>query len=171
MIAMQKNRRLVIFGSQEMAQLARFYFEQDSRYSVAAFTVDDDYVKSKEFDGLPLVPWSEVGRLFPPGDFDMFVALSYRGLNRLRADKFAQAKTAGYCLASYLCSKSVSWPDLVVGENCLVLENQTVQRQSYRPWHADRGPRLSCVPRGRIRPLPHRGADICRCQCHLPRFP
>jgi sugar O-acyltransferase (sialic acid O-acetyltransferase NeuD family) len=126
-IAMKKDRRLVVFGSQEMAQLARFYFEQDSRYSVAAFTVDDDYVKSKEFDGLPLVPWSEVGRLFPPGDFDMFVALSYRGLNRLRADKFAQAKTAGYGLASYLCSKSVSWPDLIVGENCFVLENQTLQ--------------------------------------------
>ena len=124
---MLKNKRLVIFGSQEMAQLARFYFEQDSQYSVVGFTVDDDHVNASELDGLPLVPWSEVAQRFPSGDTEMFVALSYRGLNRLRADKFEQAKAGGYRLASYLCTKSVNWPDLVVGENCFVLENQTLQ--------------------------------------------
>src|SRR5262245_58182497 len=115
---MQKTKRLVVFGSEEMARLARFYFEQDSAYSVVGFTVDDAYAKTPDIDGLPLVPWSEVTTRFPAGDTEMFVALSYRGLNRLRADKFAQARAAGYRLASYLCSKSVSWPDLVMGENC-----------------------------------------------------
>jgi sugar O-acyltransferase (sialic acid O-acetyltransferase NeuD family) len=122
-----KNKRLLLFGSQEMARLARFYFEQDSAYEVVGFTVDDVHIDSKEIDGLPLVPWSEVQTHFPAGEHEMFVALSYRGLNRLRAEKFAQAKAAGYRLATYVCSKSVTWPDLVIGENCFVLENQTVQ--------------------------------------------
>ena len=124
---MQKSKRLVVFGSKEMARLARFYFEHDSCYDVVAFTVDDAHVDVAEIEGLPLVAWSEINARFPPGDHDMFVALSYRGLNRLRAEKFAQAKAAGYRLATYLCSKAVTWPDLVAGENCFVLENQTVQ--------------------------------------------
>lgn len=123
---MAKSKQLVIFGSQEMAKLARYYFEQDSAYSVVAFTVDDDS-EAKELDGLPLLPWDEAVRRFPPGDAEMFIALSYRGLNRLRADKFDKAKAAGFRLATYVCSKSVSWPDLVIGENCFVLENQTLQ--------------------------------------------
>ena len=124
---MQKSKRVVIFGSQEMARLARFYFEHDSVYEVVAFTVDDANIDGVEIEGLPLVPWSEVNSRFPAGDHDMFVALSYRSLNRLRAEKFVQAKSAGYRLATYVCSKSVTWPDLVIGENCFVLENQTVQ--------------------------------------------
>ena len=124
---MQKTKRLVVFGSQEMARLVRFYFEQDSIYDVVGFTVDDAHADSADIDGLPLVPWSGVNSRFPAGDHEMFVALSYQGLNQLRAEKFSQAKAAGYRLASYVCSKSVTWPDLVIGENCLVLENQTVQ--------------------------------------------
>jgi sugar O-acyltransferase (sialic acid O-acetyltransferase NeuD family) len=123
----QKTKRLLIFGSQEMAQLARFYFDQDSAYEVVGFTVDDEHVQAAELDGLPLVPWSEAVRRYPPGEADLFVALSYRGLNQLRAEKFAAGKAAGYKLATYICSKSVYWPDLKIGENCFVLENQTLQ--------------------------------------------
>jgi sugar O-acyltransferase (sialic acid O-acetyltransferase NeuD family) len=122
-----KTQRLVVFGSREMAQLARYYFDQDSSYQVVAFTVDDEHVTSSQLDGLPIVPWSEVTAKFPAGEADMFVALSYSGMNRLRAEKFQQARAAGYRLATYICSKSACWPDLRVGENCLVLENQTLQ--------------------------------------------
>ena len=110
-----------------MARLARFYFEHDSDYEIVGFTVDDANVEASEIEGLPVVAWSDVATRFPPDDHEMFIALSYRGLNKLRAEKFDQAKAAGYRLATYICSKSVTWPDLVVGENCFVLENQTVQ--------------------------------------------
>src|SRR3546814_726615 len=57
----------------------------------------------------------------------MHVALSYNRLNQLREDKYHSAKAAGYRLASYVCSRSVVWPDLSVGDNCFILENQTIQ--------------------------------------------
>jgi sugar O-acyltransferase (sialic acid O-acetyltransferase NeuD family) len=120
-------RSLVIFGSAEMAVMARFYFENDTQYHVAAFTVDDAFVDRDSVEGRPLVAWSEALRRFPPGDCDMHVALSYRGLNRRRQAKFEMAKQAGYRLVSYVCSKSVTWPDLSIGENCFILENQTIQ--------------------------------------------
>lgn len=118
---------LVIFGSAEMARLARFYFENDSEYRVVAFTVDDANVDANDVDGLPLIPFGEIVSKFPPGEAAMHVALSYRGLNKLRQAKYEQAKQAGYKLASYVCSKSVFWPDRSIGDNCFILENQTIQ--------------------------------------------
>ena len=118
---------LVIFGSAEIAELAKFYFTHDSERKVVAFTVDDAYVQEDQFNNLPLVPFSEVTKKFPPSEYDMHVALSYTRLNRLRQEKYEQAKALGYCLASYVCSKSVVWPDLSIGDNCFILENQTIQ--------------------------------------------
>ena len=121
------SSKLLIFGSAEIAELAAFYFTHDSGYTVAAFTVDDAFVQGDSFDGRPLVPFSEVVVRFPPGQYDMHVALSYARLNQLRQAKYEQAKAAGYTLATYVCTKSVPWPDLSVGANCFILENQTIQ--------------------------------------------
>lgn len=121
------SKPLVIFGTAEMAELARFYFENDSEYRVVAFTVDDNFVTGDSFLGLPLVPFSEAIKRFAPAAFEMHVALSYARLNRLRQEKYEQAKQAGYRLVSYVCSKSVTWPDLTIGDNCFILENQTIQ--------------------------------------------
>ena len=124
---MNKTKKLVVFGSGEIASLARFYFEHDSDYAVVAFTVDDGYVDATSFEGLPLVPFSEITRRYPAAQHHMFVGLSYRRLNQLRQEKYLAAKSAGYTLASYVCSRSVTWPGLQTGDNCLILENQTIQ--------------------------------------------
>lgn len=120
-------KQLVIFGSAEIAELAYYYFSHDSDYRVVAFTVDDAYAEGKQFLGLPLVPFSQITERYPPEKNDMHVALSYSRLNQLRQEKYEQAKVSGYTLASYVCSKSVSWPDLSIGDNCFILENQTIQ--------------------------------------------
>lgn len=121
------REQLVIFGSGEIAELAYFYFTNDSDFEVVAFTVDDEYVEADALQGLPIVPFSEVENRFPHSEYSMHVALSYRQLNRLREKKYHQAKRAGYHLVSYICSKSVVWHDLTHGDNCFILENQTIQ--------------------------------------------
>ncbi len=123
----RKNKKLVIFGTGEIGSLARFYFENDSPYQVAGFAADDEFVQGDTFEGLPLVKRSALKDRFPPSEFDMHVALSYRKLNKIRADKYAMAKDMGYILPSYVCSRSVIWPDLTIGDNCFILENQTIQ--------------------------------------------
>lgn len=121
------SKPLVIFGTAEIASLAKFYFNEDSDYEVKAFTVDDEYCDKDEYEGLPVIPFSKVVDEFPPETFEMHVALSYMKLNRLREAKYHQAKEAGYTLASYVCSKSTVWPDLSHGDNCFILEDQTIQ--------------------------------------------
>lgn len=118
---------LVIFGNAEIASLARFYFDNDSEYRVVAFCVDDEYCIDNEFEGLPLIPYSRLQKLYPSEQFEAHVALSYQKLNKLREEKYYQLKNDGYKLATYICTKSVNWPNVKIGDNCLILENQTIQ--------------------------------------------
>ncbi len=124
---MSQKKPLVIFGTGEIGELARYYFDNDSPYKVVGFTADDEFVLKDNFEGLPLVPFSCVESTFPREKYEMHVALSYKKLNRIRAEKYLAAKALGYRLASYVSSKSVSWPDLSIGDNCFILENQTIQ--------------------------------------------
>ena len=120
---------IIIFGTGEIAELAHYYFEHDpeSQYNVVAFTVDDEYVKSETFNSLPLVPISKLKELYPTQKFAAHVALSYQKLNQLREAKYNLMKALGYELVSYVCSKSALWQDLKHGDNCFILENQTIQ--------------------------------------------
>lgn len=119
--------KIIIFGAGEIAELAYFYFKHDSDYEVVAFTADDEYVEDSQFSGLPLIPLSQVVELYPPSAYAAHVALSYRKLNQIREQKYHTMKNLGYKLVSYVCSKSVIWSDLNIGDNCFILENQTIQ--------------------------------------------
>lgn len=124
---MGHKKLLVIFGTGEIGELAKYYFENDSPYKVVGFTADDAFVDKDSFLKLPLVPFSRVKTEFPVEKFEMHVALSYKKLNQVRAQKYYTAKSLGYRMASYVSSKSVTWPDLSIGDNCFILENQTIQ--------------------------------------------
>ena len=119
--------RLVIFGNGEIAELAHYYFSTDSAYLVEGFTVDAEFLETESFCGLPLVPFEELSQSHPAEEFDLFIALSYAKLNRVRQAKFEQAREMGYKLATYISSKSACAENVAFGENCFVLENQTVQ--------------------------------------------
>ena len=119
--------KTLIFGNGEIAELAYYYFTNDSSYDVVAFVADDEYVNSSTFKDLPLIKVSEVCNLYPPQDYKAHVALSYNKLNQIREEKYNLMKSLGYDLVSYVCSKSVTWSDLNIGDNCFILENQTIQ--------------------------------------------
>ncbi len=119
--------KLIIFGAGDIARLAHYYFTRDSDHEVAAFTVDEKYRRNDSFLGLPLVAFEKVKEPYPPQDYKMFVALSYRGMNKIRAEKYHQAKEAGYELASYISSRCSFLTDNPVGDNCFILEDNTIQ--------------------------------------------
>lgn len=121
------RKPLVIFGAGEIAQLAHYYFSTDTSYEVVAFTVDAGYVKETTFCGLTVVPFEGLVKAFPPRNFELFVALGYLKLNALRKEKFLAAKAQGYKLASYISSRASVLNNRQIGENCFVLEDNTVQ--------------------------------------------
>lgn len=118
--------KLIIFGCGRGADVSARYFANDSAHEVCGFTVETQYLSSESFRGLPLVDFSVVQTRFPPEEYQMFIPLGFQKMNDLRAQKYADAKKKGYACASYVSSKVVSHDVLNVGENCFILENNTI---------------------------------------------
>jgi sugar O-acyltransferase (sialic acid O-acetyltransferase NeuD family) len=121
------KKPLVVFGSGDLAELARFYFRTDSEYEVVALTLDGSYISEASFGGLPVVPFEDVQAAFPPATHAFFVALSYSRVNALRKEKYLAAKARGYSLVSYVSSKATVLNEGRIGDNCFILEDNTIQ--------------------------------------------
>lgn len=121
------TRPVVIFGTSEIGEIAQFYLTHDAGRRVVAFTVDGAYLKGDRFADRPVVAFEEVAERFSPADHDLFVALSYTGINRLRADKCRAAEAKGYALTSYVSSRATVWPGFQAGRNVFILEDNTIQ--------------------------------------------
>ncbi len=119
-------KKLVIFGNGDIAELACFYFKNESDYKVVGFTVDKGYLKSNSFLGLPNIAFEEIEKTFHPDEFYMFVAISYAKLNQVRAQKYRALKEMGYRFASFVSSKVTNYAESI-GENCFILEDNTIQ--------------------------------------------
>ena len=116
-----------MFGIGQWASLAHLYLTHDSPHEVVAFTVDRDYLKVNELFGLSVAAFDEVENLYPPGEFKMFLPISFKRMNHLRAEKYYQAKDKGYELISYVSSKATTFPGFVCGDNCFIFEDNTIQ--------------------------------------------
>ncbi|MCQ1780572.1 acetyltransferase [Neorhizobium galegae] len=121
------TQKLIIFGAGDIAQLAHYYFQNDSDYSVVGFTVDEAYLTEREFCGLPVVAFQNVVDHYPPSAHSLFVALSYAKLNQIRKQKFEAGLALGYDLASYVSSRATILNQHSVGRNCFILEDNTIQ--------------------------------------------
>lgn len=119
--------KLVIFGTGDAARVAHYFFTRDSQHEVVAFTVDSEYLAGDSFFDLPLVDFGEVVARYRPQDHKMFIALGYSKMNKARAEKYHQAKSKGYELVSYVSSRCSFLTEHPVGDNCFILEDNTIQ--------------------------------------------
>ncbi len=120
-------RKIVIFGDGAIAELAHYYFTEDSDYDVVAFSVDADRQTADSFHDLPVAPFENVADRYPSDNFDFFIAIGYGRLNQLRQQKYVAAKAMGYRCASYVASRAAVARNVPIGDNCFILENQTIQ--------------------------------------------
>jgi sugar O-acyltransferase (sialic acid O-acetyltransferase NeuD family) len=117
------RRKLIIFGLAETAEVLHYFFSQCEDYEPVAFTVDQDYLSSEEYLGLPVVAFNDLERLYNPSDYWMFVAVGYSGLNAVRADKITACREKGFKLASFIHPHSSIPSDLEHGENCFIMND------------------------------------------------
>jgi sugar O-acyltransferase (sialic acid O-acetyltransferase NeuD family) len=122
-----KNKKLIIYGIGETADIAYEYFTHDSEYEVVAFTVDAEYKQEDEHLGLPVIDFAEITENYPPGSYEIFAASTYNKLNRVRTKMYQAAKAKGYRCANYISSKAFVWHNVQLGENVMIFENNVVQ--------------------------------------------
>ena len=119
--------KLIIFGTGDIAQIANYYFETDSEYEVIAFTVDKEYMQGSVFENKPVIPFENIEETFSPDLYQMFIAISYAQLNKIRTAKYKEAKRKGYKMASYISSKCSYLSQYECGDNCFIFEDNTIQ--------------------------------------------
>jgi sugar O-acyltransferase (sialic acid O-acetyltransferase NeuD family) len=121
-------RPLIIFGTGTLAEIAAYYLSHDGGFEVCGYTDSKDFLTETTTArlGRPVVPWSEAVDLFPPSQFEAFVAIGYRKTNTLRRQRFEEVAAAGYQLASYVSPRAINHAE-VIGRNCFILEQNILQ--------------------------------------------
>jgi len=119
--------KVIIFGVLDTAELAHYYLEHDSEHEVVAFSVNREYIQEESFRGLPLVAFEDVENVFSPSEYSFFAPMTGRNMNRNREAVYNQVKAKGYSFISYISSHATILDRKVIGENCFILEDNTIQ--------------------------------------------
>lgn len=121
------TREVLIFGNGQIAQVAHYYLTVEGARRVVAFTVDRQYRDAETMLGLPVVDFEEVQELYSPATHDMFIAVSFRQVNKLRETKFNEAQAKGYSLTSHVSPKAIVWSGFEVMPNTIIMEANVIQ--------------------------------------------
>lgn len=120
-------RGLIIFGAGQIAEVMHYYFTVEGGRQVAAFVVDREYRTTDTVLGVPVVDFEDVETRFPPSEYDMFVAVSFKKVNKLRMEKVAAAEAKGYTLASHVSPRATVWNGFVPQPNTMIMEHNVIQ--------------------------------------------
>lgn len=120
------TNKVVVFGTNDLAELTYWYLTNDSDYEIVAFTVNKDYIKEDKFKGLPVVPFEELEKSYPPTEYLFFAPMTGTKMNNNRKRIYEEGKKKGYTYISYISSKATICGNKI-GENCFILEDNTLQ--------------------------------------------
>ena len=120
------TNKVVVFGTNDTAELTHWYLTNDSNYEIVAFTVNEKYMSITEFKGLPVVPFEELEKLYPPTEYLFFAPMTGTKMNNNRKRIYEEGKKKGYTYISYISSNATVCGNKI-GENCLILEDNTLQ--------------------------------------------
>jgi sugar O-acyltransferase (sialic acid O-acetyltransferase NeuD family) len=112
--------KFVIYGNGSVARLVYNDLTHNSPHNVVAFCVDREFIVEKQLLNLPVVPFDEVVSHYPPADHRMFVAVGYSKVNKIREERYLEAKKAGYRFGNFIAKTAITYPDLQIGENCVI---------------------------------------------------
>ena len=117
---------IVIFGNGPVAFVAYHTFKHDNNLTISGFTVDRAFIRSDTYLGLPLIPFDEVEKKFSPAKYKMVIALGFLNTNKLRAKKYEEVIQKGYLLPTIINPKALTYPDLIIGNNCIIGANVVI---------------------------------------------
>jgi len=119
-------KKLIIYGTGLIAEVAEFYFKTDTDYQVSAFTNAAEFIDQEQFNGKPLVQFEKLENVYSPAEYDIFIALGYTKTNQVREQRYKEAKEKGYSCATYISSRATYY-NTPVGDNCFIFENNVIQ--------------------------------------------
>ena len=121
----QKN--LIIVGTGPQAQIARDYFAELSSYEVLGFACHREFKDGDDIYGLPLIAIEDLPENYSPDETEVFIAIGYKNMNKMRQSVYDEIKALGYPLASFIHPSATISPTAEFGDNVFVFEENTIQ--------------------------------------------
>ena len=118
--------KVVLWGTGEMTQLLEYYNNKEQLFEVCAYTMDKEYIKENTYNSKPVLPFEEIEKSFPPDKYKMGIFISPKKLNKIREEKYKQAKAKGYSFINYISKDSYCEAESI-GENVFILPDVSVQ--------------------------------------------
>lgn len=112
--------KVIIFGNGPVAKSAYLKLTLDSPHDVIAFTVDPAFIVENTLFDLPVIPFGDIASTYPPDEHSMLIAVGYVNQNRVKAERFDQARSMGYRFISYVSSNAMISPEVTIGDNCVI---------------------------------------------------
>ena len=120
-------QKVIIFGLGDISQIAHFCLSPDDNYEVVAFTIDKEYLEEDTFEGLPVISFDDIESKYSIDEYKLFIPLSYTKVNKLREQKYNEAKEKGYQFISYISPHATVASNAKIGDNCFIFEDNTIQ--------------------------------------------
>ncbi|MBO6657187.1 MAG: acetyltransferase [Pseudomonadales bacterium] len=122
------KKKVVVFGTGQFADVAAGYIFGMTDVELSAFTVDRAFIREESFCDRPVVAFESLVETHPPDEYQLFLPISYKQMNRLREQKYFEAKERGYELFSYISPEAHIDPTVSIGEHCFIMEDNVLQR-------------------------------------------
>ncbi|MCQ6280002.1 acetyltransferase [Bacillus sp. EB600] len=119
-------KKLIIFGNSNFSKLIKWYIDHDDDREVVAFCADQEYIIENVFEGLPVIAFEEIEKMYPPEQYEILIGIGYNKMNDLRKKIYYSCKQKGYTIASYIHSSSLIQTENI-GEGNIILEQTLIE--------------------------------------------
>lgn len=118
-------KKVIIYGA---GPYGKIFLSEVNRYGIidiAGFTVDMAFLKEEKIEGLPVVPFEEVDKIYPPKQYDMIVVCGYTRM-RNRKEMYDKAKGKGYTLINYISPGAYLENEIQMGDNNIIFSGSEI---------------------------------------------
>ena len=111
---------VVIQGTGKLGQMVFYLLRESTKHRVVAFAADREYCTTEQLLGVPLIPFDQVERQFPPDGVGMLTVLGGLGGWAARKELYDRATAKGYRHLNYVHPTAVVQGDQHWGDNNIV---------------------------------------------------
>ena len=120
-------KSLIVVGASSTAEVMAEYFLTEGERKISCFAVEASHLQENKICGLPVVAFENVVDICDPSEHDVFVAVSYGQLNRLRTRLLDRSRKLGFGVTSFISRHALVAASAKIGPHAFVFEQNNVQ--------------------------------------------
>tara|TARA_B100001093_G_scaffold204614_1_gene196729 strand:- start:15403 stop:16086 length:684 start_codon:yes stop_codon:yes gene_type:complete len=124
-MVLKNKKKLIIFGTGGAAKLAYEKISAKNDIEIEGFLEFKKYYKNNSFLGKKVYKFENISKAFIK-KYLLFYLKGYDELNKIREENFNLFKKKNFKFYSYICTKPPKENNVKIGDNCFILENQSL---------------------------------------------